>query len=277
MRAVKAFSVFRERGIEPILIKGLAAARFYPEAHPRLSIDMDLAVAADDFINAGIIAHSAETDGLAIDLHNELRHLDTVAWNDLLENSVLIDLGGGTIRVLRAEDHLRVLCVHWLTDGGSNKERLWDIYYLIANRPPDFNWDRFMGTVSERRQRWLICTVGLAHRYMGLDLSDTPIKEKALDIPKWLINAVENEWSSETKALPLENVIYDRKKLWKQILRRVHPNPIRDTIEMEGSLDAKTRIFYNIGNTFKRIMPSYRRISNSLKGRILEKNLTQSR
>jgi len=39
-RAIKAFTLFREHGIEPILIKGLSAARFYPEPGSRASVDM---------------------------------------------------------------------------------------------------------------------------------------------------------------------------------------------------------------------------------------------
>ncbi len=276
VRAVQAFSLFREKGIEPILIKGLAAARYYPAAQQRLSIDMDLAVAEDDFINADAIARSAAADGLAIDLHRELRHLDTVRWGDLFDNSELIEVDGvGSYRVLRAEDHLRVLCVHWLTDGGRHKERLWDIFYIVANRNGDFNWDRVLGTVSVRRQRWLTCTLGLTGRYLGLDLTDTPVSNAALDLPKWLIKTVEREWVSETKFLPLESAIYDRKKLLKQIRKRLDPNPIRATVEMEGSFDAKTRLFYKIGNTLKRIMPSYRRISGTIK--LDRANTTQSR
>lgn len=264
VRAVRVFSALRDRGVEPILIKGLAAARHYPVSHPRLSIDMDIAVAADDYPAAYEVANSPTMGGFAIDLHFELRHLDTVAWTDLMANSETLVVQGGTIRVLRPEDHLRVLCVHWLTDGGGNKERLWDIYYSIANRSDDFDWDRFLSPVSERRQRWLICTVGLAHKYLGLDLQNTPIDEKALDLPQWLTNTVEREWNSETRAVPLETVIYDGTKLLKQIQKRLRPNPIWATVQMEGSFDAKTRFFYKVGNTLKRMLPSVRRIGYSL-------------
>ena len=266
VRACRAFSLFREQGIEPILIKGLAAGRYYPDSHPRLSIDMDLAVEGDDFAKADLIARAASPDGLAIDLHRELRHLDTAPWADLFAGSEILDVDGGSIRVLRPEDHLRVICVHWLNDGGGNKERLWDVYYMVANRPTDFDWDRFLQPVSERRRRWLICTIGLAHRFLGLDLDDTPIKDEARNLPDWLIKAVEREWSSETSFIPLETAVHDRSMLVKQILQRFRPNPIRATIEMEGSFDAKTRFFYQIGNFFMRIAPSYRRVSESIKG-----------
>jgi len=264
VRAMQAFSLMRDAGIEPILIKGLAAAQFYPEPGSRASIDMDLAVSSDDFDAADVIARSAAANGLAIDLHRELRHLDTVEWSDLFVNSRLLEVEGGNIRVLREEDHLRVLIVHWLTDGGARKERLWDFYYCISYRSPDFDWDRFLNTVSERRRRWLVCTLGLTHHYLGLDLEDTPIKDEAKNIPAWLIKALEKEWNNETAFKPLETVIHDPKMFLRQIPRRLRPNPIWTTVQMEGSFDAKTRVFYQLGSFFQRILPSYKRVSSTI-------------
>lgn len=267
IRVQRAFSLFRKHSIEPILIKGFAAAQFYPELKLRDSVDIDLAVSADDFEAATDISVSAEANGLAIDLHRELRHLDTAGWEDLYQNSRQLHLSDeGSIRVLRPEDHLRVLCVHWLNDGGSNKERLWDIYYGLENRPADFDWDRFLNTVDSQRQRWLLCAIGLASRYLGLDLTDTPVSNAARDLPQWLIRTVEREWASETRYMPLHVSLGDPKLLVSQVLKRMRPNPIWATVDMEGSFDAKTRVFYQLGSIFKRIVPSYRRVSAVITG-----------
>lgn len=264
VRVVRAFDLLREHGIEPILIKGLAVAQFYPEAETRLSIDMDLAVPADNFTAANIIVRSPDASGLAIDLHRELRHLDTVQWSDLFANSQPFEVDGGTIRVLRPEDHLRVVSIHWLTDGGANRDRLWDIYYMIANRPPGFDWDRFLSVVSPRRRRWLVCAAGLAHRYLNLDLKGTPIEDEARDLPPWLVRTVEREWAKAIPDQPLETTLNDARMLALQASRRLRPNPIWATIQMEGDFDARTRVFYQIGNAVMRILPSYRRIRNTL-------------
>ena len=116
-RVVEAFALFRKHSIEPILIKGLAAAQWYPDATMRLSTDADLAVSDNDYQRAEDLRRSIAAN-LTIDLHRELRHLDTVAWDDLFAHSRHMDIDGVKIRVLRSEDHLRVLIVHWLTDGG---------------------------------------------------------------------------------------------------------------------------------------------------------------
>jgi hypothetical protein len=52
----------------------------------------------------------------------------------------------------------------------------------------------------------------------------------------------------------------------KQFAKRLRPNPIRATVEAEGDLDAKTRVFYQIGNFLSRIWPTFRRISSTLRG-----------
>lgn len=265
-RVLKAFALFREHGIEPILIKGLAAGLNYPETKVRLSIDTDLAVAKNDFDAALSLCSSPDGEGLAVDLHSELRHLDTVAWDDLFANSRLVDIDGGSMRILRAEDHLRVMIVHWLTDGGSNRERLWDIYHAVANREHDFDWGRFLDIVGKNRRRWLTCTLGLAHRFLGLDLDDTPVKKDALDLPKWLVETVEKEWATDTPNIPLEVALNNPRVFAKQFIKRLRPNPIWATVQMEGSFDARTRVFYQIGNGIKRIAPSYRRIRDTIKG-----------
>jgi hypothetical protein len=264
-RALRAVSLLRQHGIESILIKGVAAGIYYPSEKLRDCVDVDLAVGEADHANALEIARSAEADGFAIDLHKELRHLDTVDWQDLMANSRELKFDGGSVRTLRPEDHLRVLCVHWLTDGGSNRDRLWDIYYCVENRPEGFDWERFLAVVSARRRRWLVCTIGLAHKYLGLKIDDTPVSDLALDLPAWLTTTVEREWAVSVKLQPLENTLGDPSMLMKQVLKRLRPNPIWATVDLEGDFDARTRVFYQAANWLRRIPSSYQRITNTIR------------
>ncbi len=262
--AVRAFALFRESRIEAIMIKGLAAGQYYPDDKPRVSVDLDLAVSAADFPQADKLARSEAADGLAIDLHRELRHLDTVPWEDLFANSVTMPLDGADIRVPCPEDHLRIVCLHWLTDGGRNRDRLYDVYHAVTNRESGFDWDRFFGIVSPTRKRWLECTLGLAAKYLGLDLDGTPVAGAQENLPRWLTETVEREWSSETKFEPMEVAVFDRKKFFQQLGRRLNPNPIWATVQAEGSFDAPTRLHYKIANAFRRIPDSYRRITGAI-------------
>lgn len=257
-RLEKIWRQFEEAGFEPILIKGWAAAQLYDDPAKRQYTDVDLVVAPERFADAEKFLSENTTD-VAVDLHCGVRHLDNLSFEDLYRNSVLRKCESTNIRVLREEDHLRVLCIHWLNDGGANKERLRDVYYGISNRSKDFDWHRFLELVGKRRRRWLVCAVGLTHRYLNLKVDDTPIAGEVANLPGWLIKAVEKEWKSSVPLIPLHHLLHDRQKLWQQVKKRIPPNPVQATIEMEGSFDSCPRFVYQIADVFLRLPASLRR------------------
>ena len=252
------WNLFGQQSLEPILIKGWAAAINYPQPYLRPIGDFDLAVNPADLGRAQAATVNQRPGD--IDWHSGLRHLDTVKWENLFENSILAKCGDENVRILRPEDHLRVLCVHWLGDGGRDREKLWDIYYAVKNRPPNFDWNRCLDTVSKKRRKWIVCTVGLTHRYLKLDIADTPLAREAQKLPGWLTTAVEREWNNPVEYRYLQSCLNDRQELLKQIKKRFPPNPIQATIEMNGDFESSIRAHYQIGNVFRRAMPSIKRI-----------------
>lgn len=252
-----AFKFFRKNQIEPVLLKGWAASRKYPEKYQRFFSDIDLAVAPDLY---GKALKLVEENQLLIDLHCGLRHLDKVEWSVLFENSVLVKLDESEIRVLSEEDHLRVLCVHWLIDGGAYKDKLWDIFYAVENRSETFEWEKCLNTVSSNRRVWIIYTIGLAHKYLDLSIADLPFEKEARQIPVWLIKTVEREWKSSVKLRPIHTCLNDWREVFRQVIKRVPPNPIQSTVEMEGSFDEGLRAKYQIKSVLSRITPSLERI-----------------
>ena len=262
---VESFRFFRKRGIEPILIKGWAAARSYPEHSTRYYTDIDLAVSGSDFGIARDLLKSEAGSKIAVDLHRELRHLDTKAWDEIFNDSQEIDLNGFAVRIPSDEDHLRILAVHWLNDGGANKERLWDIYHAVENRPANFDWDLCLNSVSEVRQQWIITAIGLAHKYLSLEIDGFTFADRAKVIPKWLISTIEKEWQSDVRLISLHRCLNDRKELFRQIKKRIPPNALQSTIEMEGRFDSRSRFPYQIGSMLNRILPSIKGIRGMLK------------
>ena len=261
---VEAFQRFRAYGIEPILIKGWAAARNYPETVPRFWGDVDLAVSGRDYDKARSLVSGSDAEIKAVDLHRELRTLDTAPWERLFANSTLVDLDGQQVRLLCAEDHLRVLCVHWLINGGESRERLWDIAYAVSNRPADFDWSKCLDVVSESRRKWIVVTIGLAHKYLGFDLCDVPFKSEVESLPKWLTRCVEKEWELDIATAPLESQIRNPGEFLRQLRKRIPPNPIQATVNCEGDFDNGTRVGYQVRDLFKRMMPSIRRVSAAI-------------
>lgn len=259
-----AFRVFRQHDIEPILIKGWAAARYYPPEAPRFFGDTDLAVSAADFQKARSLIESPDEQVKGVDLHRELRSLDTLGWTELFSRSELVPVEGGDIRVLSPEDHLRVLCVHWLINGGEDRRRLYDVVYAVANRPPTFDWSKCVDVVDPTRRSWIVSTIGLAHRYLGLDLDGIPFADEARDLPAWLTRCVERGWSREVRLRGLDESITDRRLFFRQIKRRLPPNPIQATVFCEGKFDDRPRIGYQIRDIFGRLGPSVRRLSRAV-------------
>ena len=259
IKTAEIFKTFRERGIEPMLIKGWAAAKFYPPDAARYFSDIDVAVSDADYPKAAALLNGPLAE-FGIDLHRELRHLDKLPWEDLLARSELPEVNGTGFRVLCPEDHLRVMCVHWLTDGGEYKERLWDIYHVVDSTRDTFDWDKCLAPAGPTRRKWITSVIGLAHRYLGLDISDLPIAAEANDLPVWLINAVEKAWASDVRLIPLQLCIGDRRKLLQQIRKRLPPNPVQATIDVEGEFDNGSRIPYQFRDFFLRASPWLRRI-----------------
>lgn len=262
-----AFEIFRQNGVEPIIFKGWAIDKYYPTESPRTMGDVDLAVESSNYSTALKLLKRSDVCRLDIDLHKEFRHLDTVSWGDIFSNSELVEIGGAAIRVPRAEDHLRLICVHWLTDGGAHRDKLWDVYYLVSNRPATFDWSRCLDVVASHRRRWIVCTIGLAHRYLGLDISELPFRDEAKRIPAWVSKCVEKEWARGGSMQPVLSSLRDRDFFLDQLKRRFPPNPLRSVIEAEGSIDRKIRFDYQLRVLGRRSLPFIKNVGDYLKGR----------
>ncbi|HLA96750.1 MAG TPA: nucleotidyltransferase family protein [Pyrinomonadaceae bacterium] len=269
-RIREAFHLFRDQGIEPILIKGWAISRFYPDNHLRTYTDIDLAVSSAEVDKARLLLQTDSAKRLSVDLHDELRHLDTLGWDDLFARSALIDLEGASVRVLSEEDHLRVLCVHWLTDSGSSKERLWDIYYAVDRRSPGFDWAKCLGSVSDTRQKWIISAIGLANKYLRLSIEDLPFAEEAKRLPKWLTESIEREWEHGIPLRGLYDSLHDWHEFMRQMRKRLPPNPVYATIECEGEFDDRSRWRYQLKSLLIRAIPGIRKITLTLRARTNE-------
>lgn len=255
----QVFGIFTEHRIQPIVIKGWAAARNYPLGHFRGFTDIDLAVERKDYDAARLIVKSGSLGPYNIDLHCELRHLDLTPWTDLFRRSVTTELEGVQVRTLCPEDHLRVLCAHWLNDGGEYRERLWDIYYAVQNRPDDFDWDTCLNTVPTNRRNWVITAIMLAHEHLGLDITRIPIQDEERVVPRWVARTIEREWKSDVRLIPLSTTFNDRKSFWQQLMKRLPPNPIQATIETDAAFDEKARMHLRVLTALRRLWAYFRK------------------
>ncbi len=252
------FCKLGKAGFEPILIKGWAAAQYYPKPWNRISGDVDMVFRPKEVRD--VKKFLAGYTDLPIDIHSGLRRLDTVDFEDLYKHSLIIDCQGTAIRVLRVEDHVRVLCVHWMSDGGANKEKLWDLFYAIDRFRENFDWSRCLDVVNSIRKAWIKSIIGLTYDYLGLETKDLPFADELKDNPAWLKRAVEKEWTSNIRLNSLHLFMDDKKTLIKQILKRIPPNPLQATVELEKDIRSEFRFHHQFLNMFTRLSPSLQRI-----------------
>src|SRR4051794_9928478 len=117
LAVAEVFRRLRARRVEPLLVKGWAAARLYPEPGLRAWGDVDVVIRPQEFARAQV-AIAGEATACPIELHRGfdqgLAHLDGASLEEVFERSQTVPLDGAEVRIPSPEDHLRILCVHML-------------------------------------------------------------------------------------------------------------------------------------------------------------------
>jgi hypothetical protein len=192
--------LLRAAGVEPILIKGWSVARLYPETGLRPYCDLDLAVAPDRLAAAAdVLGRATRWQQLIIELHQGIPDLRDRTWADAYGRSRLMRLGDVDVRVLCAEDQLRLLCFHLMRHGCHTPLSLCDIAVAVESRPAGFDWDRCLHG-PRARAAWLLCWVGLTRKLLGARLDEPALAARADELPPWLAPTVLERWTRPTRA-----------------------------------------------------------------------------
>jgi len=190
------FALLRHEGIEPVLVKGWASARLYPDAALRPYGDIDLCVRPDQFARAAKVIQGIQNpSGPFVDLHDGFasigkperrssgqsetqandnshhqltpgtRHLTPDTWTTLFNRSRLVPLSDEQpdvlIRILSDEDHLLIICLHLLQSGGWRPLWLCDVAVALESIKDEFDWTICLGQ-DERQAEWTAATIALA-------------------------------------------------------------------------------------------------------------------
>lgn len=255
----KIFRLFRAADIEPILIKGWAAAGLYPERGLRPYGDIDLVVRPEHYEKAASIVASPEAKDCWVDLHKNVSELADRSLGQLFDRSQRVSLGDQIICVLSAEDHLALLAVHLLKHGAWRPLWLCDIGAAIESLPAGFDWELCLGR-DRRRASWITCAIGLAHYLLGARLEALVIAERARNLPDWLVPAVLRQWQHPyatnqppTKhPVPISSQLRHPSGLWRG-LRDRWPDPILATVSVHGQFNRLPRFPYQVANCLIRV------------------------
>ncbi|MFL6210405.1 MAG: nucleotidyltransferase family protein [Pyrinomonadaceae bacterium] len=250
----RVFALLRGAGVEPLLVKGWAAARAYAEPELRPCGDIDLLVRPEQYEPAQRALQALGADARAIDLHSRFSELADRSVAELFARSRLIRLGTTDVRVLGAEDHFGLLCIHMLRHGVWRPVWLCDVGAALEARPADFDWALCLGS-NRRRARWIECAIGLAHRLLGARIDDTPVAAEAVRLPRWLLANVLRQWETPyvTMQAPQKYRVPMRSYLRRprgvlHALRMRWPDPIAATVSVRGPFNALPRWPFQFAN-----------------------------
>ena len=240
----------RAAGLEPILVKGWAAAQLYPERGARPPGDIDLLLHPSQLDAAKAVLEKSGPYEVLVDLtHLEVQGLDPNDFEDLVQHSRLLPLEDLEARVLCPEDHLRALSIHLLKHGAYRPLWLCDIAVALEQQAPNFDWNRCLRG-DRKRTQWVACAIGLAQQLLGASLRDAPVVDKAERLPPWLASAVLRQWDNPvphdhwTPELFVEALRHPSR--WPAAFRERWWDPIQSTIHVRGSLNSWPRLPYQL-------------------------------
>ena len=253
----KIFRLLRAKGVEPILLKGWAIARLYPQPALRPYGDIDLFVRRQDYDAATRVIESEEARDCWVDLHGKVSELADTSADDLFARSKLVACGDEQGRVPGAEDHFALLAIHLLKHGAWRPTWLCDLGLLLETMASDFDWDLCLG--KKRQANWILSAVGLAHELVGAEIANEQISAKAREIPAWLPRRVLKEWETPfagdqppmSHRAPMRSYLRHPRGLLSDLARR-WPNPILATVSVNGKFNRLPRFPYQLGNCFFR-------------------------
>ncbi len=238
------FTYLRAQGLEPLLGKGWAIARHYPEPGLRPYGDIDLYVRPEQYQQFVEALSQPEAQGWNVDLHHGAAELDDRSFDDLYAHSELVLCNDVAVRIFGAEDLLRLLCLHLLREGALRPLWLCDIAVALQTLSTQhsalsFDWDYFLSG-NQRRTDWAACAIGLAHQILGANVDGLPIASRAKNLPRWLVSEVLREWGTgkvtHGRRAPMSGQLRHPLTIWHS-LRERWPNKIEATVRVKAPMN----------------------------------------
>jgi hypothetical protein len=241
------FALLRSAGVEPVLLKGRAAAELYPERGLRPPGDIDLCVRPEQYGKARAALWGPGRLGTTVaDLKHDGNALSGAGgWDALYARTRLMNLNGAKIYVLGREDQLRFLCLHLLRHSAYRPVWLCDVAAAFESAPADFNWKVALGEDALKRG-WVMCVIDLARRLLGARREDVPAELKAARAPAWLVAEVLRQWERPTTAdrLPRELMAVSLRHPARALPALIDrwPDPIRALVGLNQPFDERARL-----------------------------------
>jgi hypothetical protein len=195
--------------------------------------------------------------GQAVDLdHDQMRRFENRIFAEFYASCETVRLGSVPVRILRREDQIRVLCLHFLKHGGWRPIWLCDIAVLLESHNETFDWERCLGDDSQHA-RWIGCTIALAHDLLDARVPDGAPPGFASSPPRWFTQTILREWGNPQapSAAALGRLlpsVWQRPWKIEAIVKGRWRNPIQATVDCNGAFNALLPWPYQAMDVFSR-------------------------
>lgn len=203
---IEVTSHLRGRGIEPLLVKGWSLGRLYPEPGLRPYGDLDLLVRPSQFQEARRAITGAGAPRAPVELHTSFPMLADRDAAGLFHRSRQVDLDGTRIRILGAEDQLRLVALHGMSHGLCRPLWLCDLAVALERLPNGFDW-----SLATEGDPWLSegvrCGLGLAKDLLKVNLAGAAVPDawRARPLPSWLVPAALRAFGAESHYMDMDD------------------------------------------------------------------------
>jgi putative nucleotidyltransferase-like protein len=240
----KVVGILNQAGVLPMLFKGWAVARLYADSYLRPYGDFDLLVRPQDHkaaqaalarasygsrgsVNGRDYAILCERLGkmCAVDLHRDLLPqygCDTAALFSHSAHHTLPE--GGSLLLPCAEDHLRIVTLHFFRHGGWRPLWLCDIAAMVESAAPDFDWERCAAGDPVTRG-WIGAGIAAAHELLDCRIDHVPVSVRS-PLPAWLRDTILAQWEAPYAGRFLAVRMAPTLSYVRSKLRERWPNPI---------------------------------------------------
>ncbi|MGV3721031.1 MAG: nucleotidyltransferase family protein [Actinomycetota bacterium] len=255
------FTLLREAGVEPLLIKGWTVARLYPDPGMRPYGDLDLCVRDEDYERATGALQRRVAARAPVDLHRASCRQGDVLYGALFNRSRTVPLNGVDIRVPSDEEHLRLLTLHMLSHGAWRPHWLCDIAVALESRTPQFDWMLCLQGDS-RLTPWVLVMLRLAHELLGARLDDVPAECSEVRAPRWVVRDVLDAWgrgrSANMDAPAGMHLALGGPVAFARAIRANWRNSVQASYELRAPVNGFPRLPYRIVASFARLPSAVR-------------------
>ena len=191
-----------DRGLHPLVIKGIVLRDLYPQPEQRPSTDEDLLVSDSDYplLRDALLDCGLRIDGepapdaeeitfrdqgrhLYLEVHRRLFAEGSDAYGDCnapfvhaLERSIMVEIQGVRFRTLCPTDHLLYLICHaykHLLHGGVGVRQICDMGLFSARYGEELDWEYIVSTCEALHiRRFAAALFAIGEQYLGLPAPD---------------------------------------------------------------------------------------------------------